>query len=119
MKLRRAALQNKHRGTRAEHDENCDSDHDSRQPRTRLILHQLAVRRCDQNADEQKWREQAVNDRSPEKCFYRIDPGKIHSDAQQSGEDHHPVKIMPRLQGKIQAFSPMKSLGESVSGRSR
>ena len=49
----------KHRRVGAEHDENRDSNHDSRQPGARLILPQFAVAGSDENSAKAKTSEQA------------------------------------------------------------
>src|SRR5207248_10236374 len=70
-------LQNEHRGGRAEHRERDGSDCDSRQPRAGLALHQFVIGCGNQNSDEQKWREDAIDHRCPKEGLDWINFEKI------------------------------------------
>src|SRR5579872_3738011 len=70
-----------------EHRQRREPDNDLAEPRAWLLLHQHAVARREQNAHQQKRRQQAVDDGGPEQKSHGIDAEEVEADPEADRKD--------------------------------
>ena len=85
-------LEEKETQGRTKHAGRGDAHGNPREHRTRLVLHDDVIACDDENANEQKGGEHAVNDCRQEKRVHRIDAGKGKRHSHNDGTGQHTVK---------------------------
>src|ERR1051326_1072907 len=108
--------ENEHPAGGAKHEQGGQAHYHAAEKRARLVVHDLPVGGDDEDSDEEKWSENAVDDGAPEKRFHRIHVGKVQNDPANRRENDHRVKGAGRLKFFVEPLAPLKRFGERVGG---